>query len=183
MTKNEIIESEVRTSNEDLFKINLYLVDGWWRAYEWSAYLLCFYPNGLKDSERLKCTRKRVAKTENGIVFNGLKMSSFPKYIPDYNINENDSLNGEEKIVINVEGKYENITFETYKQIFNEWKDGIEYKDTSMKCGTQDKSHTINGNTIFAIAQQILAYPIEDRTPMQNTNFISELKQNLSKII
>lgn len=183
MTTNELIESEVRTSNEDLFKINLHLIDGWWRAYEWSAYLLYFYPNGLKGCERLKCTRKKVAKTENGIVFNGLKLSSFPKYIPDYNINENDSLNGEEKIVIKVEGKYENITFETYKHIFNEWKNSIEYKDTSMKCSAQDKSHTINGNTIFAIAQQILAYPIEDRTPMQNTNFISELKQNLSKII
>ena len=46
MKYSEIIELEKRTNIEDLYIIYFYKEGDWWRAYEWSSYLVANFPMG-----------------------------------------------------------------------------------------------------------------------------------------
>lgn len=185
MVSLEIINQEIRKDNDNLFKLHLYLDGEWWRAYEWSAYLLWSFPNGLDEKERLKSTHKKVNKTEDGIIFNGIKLSSFAKYLPCIDIDDKSVLIEDGHMVIDVSKQYsdKDITLESYENIFKEWKSKTPYKETTNKQKSVINSDNVNELSVMAIMQKVLGYPIEDRTPLQNTNFISELKQELSKLI
>ena len=181
MTYDEIIEKEKRETNEDLFKIHLYLENDWWRGYEWSAYLCRLFPNELEDKNKLKPTHKESKTFENGIILVGLKLSSFEKYLPNATIINVDN----KHILIDVKDYIENeFTIETYVDTLNKWKEAIPFNKSDSnpkanKCIIKEPSK----ESIMSIMQEVLAYPIENKTLIENTTFIGHLKSELIKLI
>ena len=48
MKYSDIILKEARNSENELYQIHFYQEGDWWRAYEWSSYLVVQFPNGLE---------------------------------------------------------------------------------------------------------------------------------------
>ncbi|MCQ2793629.1 MAG: hypothetical protein MJ221_04390 [Bacilli bacterium] len=181
MGLEEILNCENRTDENDLFTIHLYLENDWWRAYEWSAYLCVMFPNGLTETEKLKPTNKEQ------YILVGLKLSSFTKYFPKVqptNITE-------KHIAIDVRTfiNSTSVSLTSYREILSEWKKTIPLKKEEntkqiQKQNNKPNTYTKSSNTtILSVMQEVIAYPLETKTLIDNTLFIRHLKDELLKLI
>lgn len=72
--------------------------------------------------------------------------------------------------------------------MFEIWKDNIEVSAPSKQNSqnTSSGQHTdsnVKDISITGVMREILAFPIESKTPMESMLFLAELKKKLSKII
>lgn len=180
MKRKEILEIEKRTE-DNLYEMHFFYEDGWWRGYEWSAYLCHLFPNELEDKNKLKPIHKESKTFENGIILVGLKLSSFEKYLPNATIVNVDN----KHILIDAKEYIEDeFTIENYIETLNKWKETIPFnksdnKPKTNKCIVKEPSK----ESIMSIMQEVLAYPIENKTLIENTTFIGHLKSELIKLI
>lgn len=180
------IELEKRENSESLYKMHLYREEsGWWRGYELSAYFAHFYPNKLSDNDKLKAIRRSLKGSENGIISVGVRLESFQKYFPDIKIDDNNSEINDGHIVLDLRDYFsEKINFENHINILKEWKEQFKIVKTSKKTEINSfKLNECNDTSLKIIFQQIMGYPLENKTPMENTAFLSDLKIRLSKIL
>lgn len=188
MSIKEVLNFETRTE-DNLYDIHFFYEGGWWRAYELSAYLCNHLESDMAEIDRLKPT-KRIMKDETEYVLVGLQLSSFGKYLPTINLNNQDYKIDEGHMVINVKDLYQSEDYLSLINKFNQWKSEVPLKEKKEK-GKQSKSdnvlssntNIIRENTLFGIAQKLLSYPIYDKTPNENTQFLINLKQELISII
>ena len=174
MGQKEHIKDETRTI-EDFLKIKLHKEGNFWRAYEWSAYLCEFYPNGLSENEKLKPTYKDVKGIDNGLIFVGLPTSSFKKFFPT--IDNKDFFNDKDGVkLIDVSKEFNKISFENIGNILNEWKK--KYRTNSPKLST-NSSNTFKCNNTNDIIQSLKAFPIESKSPIECLLFLSDLKKKI----
>ena len=126
-----------------------------YRAYEWSAWLCHRYVSQFKPTHRL------LKNAEDSVVFVGFPMTSLAVVLPE-------TLFGE-------------TTIEQLQIDFSNWKKSVPLV-RSKEQGT--KSQDKNGMTdvsVDGIIKRILAYPIEQHSPMEAMAFLSEIKQQLSE--
>ena len=180
MELKEIIEKENHRTEEDLHTIFFHKSGDWWRAYEWSAYLCSIFPKVGDDTKTLTS----LHKIENSLdyVFVGLQLVSFDKYFPS--VHKENVINIEDgilKIDASLFLKEHNLPQE-YLTEFKKWKDGITVKKEKRPKGDKKTLfHEYDGKIIphpslMGIIQEILYYPIENKTPLDNTVFLTEIK-------
>lgn len=129
MTHNEIFESEKR-NYDNSHLIHLYYEGTWWRAYEWSAYLLYNYPLIDDAIPKLNPTKKKTSVNENGLIFVGLQLKSFDKYLPFIRDKEQFEEIQNKHIIINVKDVFSEEIFQNYESLLIEWK---KYNKFSLK--------------------------------------------------
>ena len=171
--------------------IHLFKNGDFWKAYEWSAWLIATvtYTDEVRmttSSRRpLHVTRMNRTDAEGTYCFVGFPVRSIEKFIPtrqDFrNIDDN-------HIVISValpnpqDGT--ELTGELLAAKFNEWKDGVTLAERKKKekkappTPQQQVQHPSGG-----LLSQIMAYPLSERTAVDNINFIQSLKQQVSAIL
>lgn len=190
MKLKDILDKEKRNNTEELYKLYLFKDGGWWRAYEWSAYLCQIYPNGLNENERLKPTHK-ITKDNKDYIFVGLQAKSFDKYLK-HSIEEENFDVTSDYIEIDIKDIFTNLNFDDYLLLLNGWKMAIQPKeDKSIK--RESKVEEIldvtlpciksNNITMFSIIQQILGYDLSNSSPNDNTIFVRTLKEQVLGII
>ena len=174
MGYKEHIKDEARTI-EDYLKIKLYKEGNFWRAYEWSAYLCEFFPNGLSESDKLKPTYKDVKGTDNGLIFVGLPTSSFKKFFPS--IENKEFFNDKNEVkFIDVSKEFEKIAFDDIGSLLNEWKK--KYK-TNPSESAKSSSNNFKCNNTTDVIQCLKMFPIESKTPIECLLFLSDLKKKI----
>lgn len=95
----------------------------------------------------------------------------------------------EKHLIISVQGDVvEADSTEELKGMFEIWKDNIEVSAPSKQNSqnTSSGQHTdsnVKDISITGVMREILAFPIESKTPMESMLFLAELKKKLSKII
>ena len=188
MKYEEVFKVEERTL--DNFKqIHLYSEGNWWRAYEWSAYLCSIFPSTLDKNSRLIATRKITNLNEDGIVFVGLQLKSFEKYLPSVYeknlITEIDS----KHMMIDVSSLITNIDFNEYISMLKEWKQGIELKKKDKSALIEKQQlPSINSNNpekskeLSDVIKSIIQYPIANKTLLETANFVSKIQSDLLKL-
>ena len=188
MKRKEILEIEKRTE-DNLYEMHFFYEEGWWRAYEMSAYLCNHLGDNLEETERLKPTKKMLNNVGE-YIFVGMKLSSFSKYLPDINIDSQGCKIDENHMVFDVKEFYNSVDMTELTDKFIQWKTSISLKPTnSNKNSTKTKDNEyvidsiISNSTLFSIVQKLLSYPIYDKTPNENTQFINTLKKELVSII
>lgn len=186
MTNIEILACEKRDSEDDLYKIHLFLENDWWRAYEWSAYLCHKFPNNLKEIDRLKVTRKKSSLLSDGITLVGFKEVSFEKYLPSVELPKNH--NGHVILDVRKYFNLDNVTIDTVQNILLEWKNLMPLKTKESKkkqIANIETEITANAeisnikNDIPLIFKEILNYPLENKTLLDNIIFIRHLKNEI----
>ena len=174
MGHKEHIKDENRTI-EDFLKIKFYKEGNFWRAYEWSAYLCEFFPNGLSENDKLKPTYKEIKGVDGGMIFVGFPTSSFKKFFPT--IDNKDFFNDKDGVkIIDVSKEFNKIAFENIGSILNEWKK--KYK-TVLPKSEKSSSNSFKCNNTNDIIQSLKTFPIESKTPIECLIFLSDLKKKI----
>lgn len=186
MSNKEKIEKEHKRTKDILNVIYLFR-DGnspWYSAYEWSAYLLEFYPNGLSDDKRLKVTRKTQKDLDDSYIKVGFQLPSLKKYLPNIDVT-----NVEEDIIRIVINLYDDSTIENYEEKLKTYKDTLDIKENSntnnqIKSITNKSNNIYNNPVTFAhIMKEIISYNTYNKTEDDLIEFIYELKNKCASII
>jgi len=165
---------KVRTTFDAQREIRLYGDGSFYRAYEWSAWLCCRYVR------QNKVTRRQVKLLGSDVVYIGFPRTSLPKYV----------LSGVE-VIENADGSVvlrlpeslfpPEAERETLPTDFAAWREHQPMAEpkTEKKPDAPETQNTVQPMLPTGIMQQLLAFPIESRTPIECLLFLAEIKRKL----
>ncbi|MBQ8957227.1 MAG: hypothetical protein IJ057_01780 [Bacteroidales bacterium] len=173
----EILEIERKRMEEGPWgTIQLFPEGTFYRAYEWSAWLCCRFINQFKPT-------RREVKGEMGetVVFIGFPVTSLGKFLPeDAQMVANDDKSVTITLLMSVAQEQD-----LPKQGFEEWKTSVPLVaprrgsvKEELKNMRDDQPHRMS-----EVMLRILAFPVEQKTPMECMAFVAELKQDLAKLL
>ena len=175
----DILETERNRVEKGQFgTIYLFPEGTFYRAYEWSAWLCCRFIN------QFKATRREV-KGELGetVVFIGFPITSLGKFLPE----EAQMVANEDKsvsITLAME-MFQGADNTALKQSFEEWKSGIPLV-APRKGSLKEDLKNMQDNQPHRMSEvmlRILAFPVEQKTPMECMAFIADVKQQLALLL
>ena len=189
-------------------KIHLFQMGDFYRAYEWSAWLIVVitYNDEVrkqsKDRKPLKLSHKQLANSEDTFCFVGFPIKSMEKFIPTrtgFESTEN------KHIIVTItlpqpkDGT--EIDYERLNKAFAEWKTAIPVsnkediidengnprppkpktdKKTSVTTTPQVATAAVASGGIIS---QILGYQLQEHTDIDNRMFIASLQQQIASIL
>lgn len=174
----EILATEQeRNSLEQCAVIHLFREGTFYRAYEWSAWLCLRYFTELKVTHRL-------LKGGEDIVFVGFPLTSLDRYTPQ---GATVLPSGEKSIEMTLPAQAfaPDTDAETLQSGFEDWKQSQPMTEASKKKVEEERVRTERNAhpRLTDIMLRILAYPIEQHSPMECMAFLGDVKQQISEII
>ena len=170
--KEVFSKEQSRKEVVDYRTIHLIPEGTFYRAYEWSAWLCHRYVSQFKPTHRL------LKNTEDSVVFVGFPMTSLERHIPEgATVTEQ-----EDKTIalILAETVFGETTTEQLQTDFANWKKSVPLVKSKTNSELRIKNFELK-NDELDILKRILAYPIEQHSPMEAMAFLSEIKQQLSE--
>ena len=171
--KEVFSKEQSRKEVVDYRTIHLIPEGTFYRAYEWSAWLCHRYVSQFKPTHRL------LKNTEDSVVFVGFPMTSLDRHIP-----EGATLAEQEDktiALILAETVFGETTTEQLQTDFANWKKSVPLVKTKEQ-GTKNQDKNVKSEaSVEEVLKRILAYPIEQHSPMEAMAFLSEIKQQLSE--
>ena len=181
---------KLREDAESWNKIFLHKDGKFFRAYEWSAWLIktlvCSeaFQKERGDVKILAANRYVTKKGEYVSV--GFPLESLSKYMPNYENVDFEAIEDYATFTVEMPNE-EDVTYEALQAAFMEWKQSLPEKDTR---GGQKVSHSTarvdsEGSRVgmFQILSQVMSYPLESKTPSDNAEFIASLKRQLAALL
>lgn len=171
MKEAEILERETRHLDEPegWRTIHLYKQGKFLRAYNYSAFLL-----NRKSPAEIKATN---APTKTGAkVFAGFPEESAGKFLAIEGIQQIPDTEGNLSVVIPLTAFRENETVDALRTDCGNW----------MKCvptpSKEPKTDSPTG-TILSVVTEIVHYPVEQKSLLDNNAFLINIRQKLIKLI
>jgi len=183
----DIVRRESERSELGHFRqIYLYVEGKFCHAYDQSAWLYSRFA-----AVPLNATRHKSKQfPEGSYVMVGHPQTSLQKYLPT------DSLQSESEGVITIalpESAFPpEATFELLLTDFTRWKSELPYVEKPADNKKEQGNNTLTTNdaakkhipqSLMDVARQILAYPLDNRTPIETIQFVSDLKRQLSFLV
>lgn len=147
------------------------------RAYEWSAWLCVhFYPD-------LKVTH-RALKGGDDIVFVGFPLTSLERFTPPGAV-ATEAGDGQTDLFLPAGALPPQAGAEQLAAEFNDWKrcqpltEASKKRQEAEKAAAERNAHP----RLTDIMLRIVAYPVEQHSPMECMAFLSEMKQQISEIL
>lgn len=175
----DILEMESqRTTPEQCRTIRLFPEGTFYRAYEWSAWLCVRY---LQD---FKPTKRKFKSEEDAVVFVGFPVTSLSRYTSegtDVSVSEDKNVT-----MLLADGVFKGTADVAQLQTdFLNWKQSVPLTEPSKK-----DAESGNGGSAVArpgrltdVMHRILAYPIEQRSPLESMQFLADIKKSIADII
>ncbi len=181
-TVKEIIEIESqRNLDTEYNEIHLFVEGSFFRAYEWSAWLCCKYLNDFKVLHR------QFKGIDESVIYVGFPKSSLSKWRKD-NIEEIQVAEKHLKLVL-PEFLFQDVT-DDVQSLFSEWKTScpLTIRNEPLKGDTETESHVVqpskqNGIGIIGVMQQILSFPIEEKSQMECVSFLVSVRRQLLSLL
>lgn len=174
----EILAIEQERSNlEQCAEVHLFREGTFYRAYEWSAWLCVRYFTELKVTHRL-------LKGGEDIVFVGFPLTSLDRYTPQGAVvSPSDDKSIEMTLPADVFAP--DTDSDSLQKSFEDWKQCQPLMDASKKKVEEEKVRAERNAhpRLTDVMLRILAYPIEQHSPMECMVFLSDIKQQISEII
>lgn len=186
--------------------IHLFKTGTFYSAYEWSAWLTAVIAFNddvrmqTRERQSLAVTRNTIASQEGETFCKvGFPIKSVDKFIPnrtDFTPIDDSHLTITIALPKPTDGS--EVTYERLSEAFEKWKESQPIKKPKEKKETPDvpkpdtatatrTTPTRNATTMAprrsGIISQILDYPLDQRTPVENIEFISGLKQQIASIL
>jgi hypothetical protein len=181
---------KLRQDAESQNKIILHKDGKFYHVYEWSAWLL----KTLVCTEELQRERgdakmlqvNRFVTKSGEYVLAGFPLESVSKYIPEYDdIQEMEG--GDLSITITLSDDMQQLSTEQLQTMFEEWKQDQPIKEgrksTREIHAGSSQAPTLARSGVFAIISEVLSYPVEQKTPAENIEFISKMKQSIVALL
>ena len=127
-------------------------------------------------------------KTKNygEYVIVGFPIDSLGKFLPDYlKMNPVDGANGDVIVELALPEEMEKMDKETLDRAYKQWRETCPSKEQRPKLDhVSSATQMAQGkNGLFSIASQAISYPLEKKTPTDNAEFISFLKQQIIALL
>ena len=126
-------------------------------------------------------------KTKTGdYVMAGFPLESVAKYIPQYE-ELREMEDGDLCISITLPEDMRQLTPEEMAAAYEEWK-----QEQPIKEGKKSIKQVVSGDQkpaalarsgVFGIISEVLSYPVEQKTPAENIEFISQMKQRIVALL
>lgn len=171
--KEVFAKEQSRSEMVDYRTIHLIPEGTFYRAYEWSAWLCHRYVSQFKPTHRL------LKNTEDSVVFVGFPMTSLERHTPEgATVAEQED---KTLAVVLPETLFGETTIEQLQIDFSNWKKSVPLVKTKEQ-GTKNQDKNVKSEaSVEEVLKRILAYPIEQHSPMEAMAFLSEIKQQLSE--
>ena len=181
---------KLREDAESWNKIFLHKDGKFFRAYEWSAWLIktlvCSeaFQKERGDVKILAANRYVTKKGEYVSV--GFPLESLSKYMPNYEDVDFETIEDYATFTVEMSDE-EDVTYEALQAAFMEWKQSLPEKDTrgGQKASRSTARVDSEGSRVgmFQILSQVMSYPLESKTPSDNAEFIALLKRQLAALL
>ena len=181
---------KLRQDAESQNKIILHKDGKFYHVYEWSAWLL----KTLVCTEELQRERgdakmlqvNRFVTKSGEYVLAGFPLESVSKYIPEYD-DLQEMEGGDLSITITLSDDMQQLSTEQLLTMFEEWKQNQPVKEgrkSTREIHTgSSQAPTLARSGVFAIISEVLSYPVEQKTPAENIEFISKMKQSIVALL
>ena len=185
------LENEKNREAQDQWgKVYVHKEGMFFHIYDWSAWLVktvvCTEEFQKQRGDAKMLAANRYNAKGNEYIMIGFPLESLSKYIVDYK----DATPMEDGgLVIDLGEVFESAnTYETILSAFEQWKASCPVKENKAKSKREvtngdNNLPTLGRSGIFNILSQILSYPIEQKTPAENIEFISRIKQQLVELL
>lgn len=181
---------KLRQDAESQNKIILHKDGKFYHVYEWSAWLL----KTLVCTEELQRERgdakmlqvNRFVSKSGEYVLACFPLESVSKYIPEYD-DLQEMEGGDLSITITLSDDMQQLSTEQLLTMFEEWKQNQPVKEgrksnREIHAGSS-QAPTLARSGVFAIISEVLSYPVEQKTPAENIEFISKMKQSIVALL
>ena len=184
-----------RHNPADWSKIHLFKMGTFWRAYEWSAWLISCVTFNKEAQQKthnktpIHVTRMMRTDVENETYcFVGFPLKSVEKFIP---VRTNYESISDTHVVITIAlpkpSDNSEVTFERIADAISTWKDTIEIKQKEKQKKTpaalstvhEQSSQQVSGGLIATVMQ----YRIEAHTEQEHAQFIKSLQSLIVSIL
>lgn len=175
----ELVEMDARRADMVSCRVvRLFQDNTFWRAYDWSAWLLVkFFPS-------LKITKRQYKNIDDTTVFVGFPITSLQKFTPEGASVQ--AIDDKTVAVTLPENLFpEDADIAALQEDYKNWKQGVPASDNSKKEYDGEKSVVVEGHPIRLtdIMRKIMKFPIEQKSFIECTNFLIEVKKDLIEII
>ena len=193
--------------------VHMYKTGQFYTAYDWSAWIISVisYTDAVrmqtKDRHPLSVTRIKLATSDETFCKVGFTFKSIEKFCPtrqDFEGVENDHITFRIPLPQPTDGT--EVTYDRLRKAVDEWTEAHEIKPPkrdkeemqAIRAERKEKAEHTSANTAQlasnapatiqshgggGLIKQILDYPLEDSTPMDNYAFIQRLKQQITSIL
>lgn len=173
MTQKEILVMEERASSDGLYKMFVTKSGGWYHMNEWSAYLAFLYQNKYLKEVRSNVINKKSKEVTDGFIQIGFPCGSFEKFLPNLKCPDGKT----DLYTFDVKDYIENVfSLETYKDILAGWKSKYPIEDFINKKKNEEVKEEISYGDFDSIISDILRYPITEKSLIDNTVFLSSIR-------
>lgn len=181
MTIAEIAQLESNRETKEQFGIVHLLLDGnFYRAYDWSAWLLTKFPIGLAKEKPLNVSAKRL-KDNYVEAWVGFPVSSLGKYVPnDGTVTFNPVGDNQIDVTLNID--FGEATYEDVRAQVDEWKETLPMNE-QKKTKREDREVSEAAPRVMRMSDilgQIISFPIESKSPMDAYEFLRQLRQKVA---
>jgi len=119
---------------------------------------------------------------EQSFVHIGCPSSSFVKHIPEGSSHYFDT-DGTIHLEISPSLLSDDMDVTAMQSEFEKWKQEIPLSESSSKKKQEGTVASVQQPTLTSIMQQILAFPIENKSLIESVTFLSDVKQQLAKLV
>ena len=186
---SEILEAESQRQDSSTWNvIHLWKDGGFYRVYDWSAWLVVSFAYDVsadRGNKPLAVTRRKIASEELDFCHVGFPIKSLQKFIPSAGTFE-PADNSHITVSIDLPLSDSADGYETLSSAFQAWKESLPISEDKPKKGGDRKEQdnaASSRKSLTQIMSQVISYPLERKTPIENTEFISLLKQQLAMLI
>jgi len=181
---------KLRQDAESQNKIILNKDGKWYHVYDWSAWLLktaaCTEEMQKERGDAKPLTVSRYNTKTGDYIIAGFPLESVAKYIPEYEeIKEMED--GDLAVSIKLPDGLRALTPEQMQASYDEWKDQQPIKEgrksVRQVVSGDPKPAALARSGVFGIISEVLSYPVEQKTPAENIEFISQMKQRIVALL
>lgn len=171
-------------------KVILHRDGKFYHAYNWSAWLIKQYvcteefQQQRGDEKLLQVNRYPSKHGEYAML--GFPLDSISKYIPAYENARKMEDSDDMEITVSID--FGDADYEALSRMYEEWFATCQLKEKKGKGNaaithSDGKAPALARSGIFSILVKVLSYPVEAKTPAENIEFISQLRQEVAALL
>jgi hypothetical protein len=171
-------------------KVILHRDGKFYHAYDWSAWLIKQYVCNEEfqqqrgDEKLLQVSRYPSKHGEYAML--GFPLDSISKYIPAYENARKMEDSDDMEITVSID--FGDADHDTLSRMYEEWFATCQLKEKKGKGNaaithSDGKAPALARSGIFSILVKVLSYPVEAKTPAENIEFISQLRQEVAALL
>lgn len=173
---NEILEFESSRDGLEMQRtIHLFQEGSFYRAYDWSAWLMCRY---LHD---FKVTHRRMKGIEQSVALIGFPVTSLSKWVT-VDLERHDVSDKHITFTLSEDVFCDLGEGVNPDDVFNDWKASHPIVEKAARRQSDADSPQQHVMSLSMIAQRILSFPVEAKSPIDCYQFLSEIKQQIAKL-